>query len=167
MSMVHKISFSMISFVHETLYGIFRDPFKALLSAGIKEGQSVLEVGCGPGFFTIPAGRMVGDKGEVVSIDVNPVAVAHVKQKAEEENLKNIRVMEANASATGLPAESFDLVFVFGLGHAAGGIDPIWKEMYRLLRPGGMLSIEGRQSPGQGLFQYTGREGRIAGYRKC
>jgi D-arabinose 1-dehydrogenase-like Zn-dependent alcohol dehydrogenase len=77
MSHPNRLSFRMMSFVHETLYGLFRDPYKALKAAGLEPGQKVLEVGCGPGHFTIPAAEIVGDKGSVLALDVNPLAVAH------------------------------------------------------------------------------------------
>lgn len=166
MSMREKIGFLMISIVHETLYGLFRDPVRSLTAAGLKASQSVLEVGCGPGFFTIPAARMVGETGRVVSIDVNPEAVSHVREKIRRENIMNINVMEANASDTGFKCHSFDLVFVFGLGHATGGIDSIWKEIHRVLKPEGVLAVEGRQVPLDDLFTRMERMGRITRYRR-
>ena len=41
--------------MHGTMYSLFMKPEKLLIPAGLKENQKVLEVGCGPGFFTIPA----------------------------------------------------------------------------------------------------------------
>jgi len=67
MSRTNKLHFRMMSFVHETLYGLFRDPYKVLKAAGLEPGQRALEVGCGPGFFTIPAARIVGEEGSVLA----------------------------------------------------------------------------------------------------
>jgi len=41
MSRTNKLHFKMMSFVHETLYGLFRDPYKVLRAAGLKPGQRV------------------------------------------------------------------------------------------------------------------------------
>jgi len=92
MSLYDRIHFKMISFVHDTLYGLFVNPYKLLNAAGLKPGQKVLEVGCGPGFFTIPAARIVGEKGRVYALDINPVAVETVRRKIKERGLKNVDV---------------------------------------------------------------------------
>jgi len=129
--------FKAMSFVHETLYGLFRDPHRVLDAAGLEPGQDVLEVGCGPGFFTVPAARIVGEEGSVLALDVNPVAVEHVRQKVEEAGVTNARVMVADAARTELPDRSFDLAFVFGLARPIGDMAAIWAELNRLLRPHG------------------------------
>ena len=46
------------------------DPLKTLQGADIQSGQTILEVGCGAGFFTIPAAQLIGDKGSLVAMDV-------------------------------------------------------------------------------------------------
>jgi ubiquinone/menaquinone biosynthesis C-methylase UbiE len=166
MTRADKINFKMMSLVHERLYGLFRDAHKALRAAGIGAGQQILEVGCGPGFFTIPAAKMVGEKGSVVALDVNPLAVEHVQKKIETEGVTNARTMLANAGRTNLPDERFDLVFVFGFPRREGGLEPIWPELHRVLKPGGVLSVEGRLSPPARLFQAAKRRGRIAQFRK-
>lgn len=166
MSRTNKLHFKMMSFVHETLYGLFRDPYKVLRAAGLEPGQKVLEVGCGPGFFTIPAARIVGEEGSVLAFDINPVAVEHVRRKIEEAGVTNARVIVADATKTDLPAESFDLAFVFGLARPIGDMAAIWAELHRLLKPQGILSIEGRLRPPEQLFRFVKRQGRISQFRK-
>jgi ubiquinone/menaquinone biosynthesis C-methylase UbiE len=162
----NRLSFKMMSFVHETLYGLFRDPYKALKAAGLEPGQQVLEVGCGPGHFTIPAAKIVGDKGSVLALDVNPMAVAHVGQKIEVQHVTNARTMLANAAQTDLPDQSFDLIFIFGFVRPIGDKEAIWAEMHRLLKPDGTLSVEGRLRPPGELFRRARRQRRIGQFRK-
>jgi len=165
-SSANRISFKMMSFVHETLYGLFRDPYKALNAAGLEPGQKVLEVGCGPGFFTIIAARIVGKGGSVLALDVNPFAVEHVRQKIAAAGMTNVKIMLADATRTDLPDQSFDLIFLFGLARPIGDRDIMCIELHRLLRPEGMLSIEGRIRPPFGLFHSVKRQGRISQFRK-
>src|SRR6056297_2600060 len=120
MSVADRVSFTMMSFYHETLYGLFRDPYRVLESAGVSEGQQVLEVGCGPGFFTVPAAEIVGEKGSVHAIDISPVAVNHVKKKVIEYSVDNVTVLQVDADRTEFSQDQFDLVFVFGLARAKG-----------------------------------------------
>ncbi|MBN2516077.1 MAG: class I SAM-dependent methyltransferase [Deltaproteobacteria bacterium] len=162
----NSMNFRMMSFIHETLYGLFRDPYKALNAAGLGPGQEVLEVGCGPGFFTIPAVRIVGEEGSVLAVDVNPLAVEHVRQKIETECVSNAKTLLANAAQTDLPDQSFDLTFLFGLARPMGDMGKIWSELHRLLKPGGILSVEGRLRPPSELFQPVKRQGRISRFRR-
>jgi ubiquinone/menaquinone biosynthesis C-methylase UbiE len=166
MPQTNEVNFRMMSFVHETLYGLFRDPYKALHDAGLEAGQTVLEVGCGPGFFTVPAARIVGDGGAVVALDINPVAVEHVRRKIQQAGVTNAKVVLANAAQTDLPDQGFDLIFVFGFARAVGGMAAIWPELHRLLKPGGTLSVEGRLRPPDRLFEAGQRQGRISQLRK-
>ncbi len=161
-----KISFTMMSLVHETLYGMFRNPRPALIAAGVKPGQRVLEVGCGPGFFTLGAARIVGADGRVVALDLNPYAVRHVQAKAAREQVQNVELMVADAAHTQLADQSFDLVLLFGFARPVGTMAKIWQELHRLLLPGGILAIEGRQRPPSELFERQGRQGRVVQYTK-
>jgi ubiquinone/menaquinone biosynthesis C-methylase UbiE len=167
MSLSDSVHFKMMSFVHETLYNVFRDPYKVLRAAGLESGQSVLEVGCGPGFFTIPAARIVGEKGSVHALDISPLAVQRVQQKIEIEGVTNVETILADAAQTGLPDQSFDLIFVFGLAHPIGDLGNILTELHRLLKPAGTLSVEGRRWPSNGLFYPVKCQGRISQFRKA
>jgi ubiquinone/menaquinone biosynthesis C-methylase UbiE len=160
------MNFKMMSFIHETLYGLFRDANRVLNAAGLEPGQDVLEVGCGPGFFTIPAARIVGESGSVLSLDVNLLAVEHVRRKIEKERVFNVKTMLSNVDQTNLLDQSFDVAFLFGLARPIGDMGKIWSELHRLLKPEGTLSVEGRLRPPKELFQPMKRQGRISRYKR-
>jgi SAM-dependent methyltransferase len=78
------LAFWMISLMHDNpLLPHLKNPYKSLEAAGLRPGQKVMEVGCGPGFFTIPAAKMVGEKGLIYAIDVNRRAMKRVEEKIE------------------------------------------------------------------------------------
>jgi len=138
-----RLSFWTICLMHEgPLMKAFRKPERLLGIAGVAPGKTLVEVGCGPGFFTLPAARMVGDKGLVYALDVNPYAVDRVRKKIEREGLTNVRASLTNAAETGLPDNSVDVVFIFGIRYVAGGLDGVLQEAARILKPGGRLSLE-------------------------
>ena len=138
-----NFAFKMMSLIHDNpLQRIFRNPYGLLKAAGLKSGQKVLEVGCGPGFFTIPAAKIVDEKGAVYALDNHPLAIKRAQEKAKKEGIKNIETILADAKKTGLPDKSIDVTFLFGFVHNTGGLQNILFELYRVLKLGGILSIE-------------------------
>jgi ubiquinone/menaquinone biosynthesis C-methylase UbiE len=142
MSRHDKIEFGIIRFVHETLYELFVNPYSRLSTAGLKQGQKVLEIGCGPGFFTVPAAKIVGNGGFVYALDLNRFAVGHVRRKIEHNSLRNVEVMCADAIKTGLPDASIDVAFLFSVIHAFPDVGEVMKEMHRVLKTDGVMSIQ-------------------------
>ena len=165
-----KFAFWIITLMHDNpLLPIFRNPYKLLKTAGLKPGQKVLEVGCGPGFFTIPAAKIVGDEGVIYAVDVHPLAIKRVQKKIHREEMKNVTPILANASNTGLPDRIIDLAFLFGLRYIAGGLEDVISEIHRILKPEGLLSFEKTRGSEKELiaevetggFAYLGNQRRI------
>ena len=76
---------------------------------GATEGQSTIDVGCGPrGILELLAER-VGPRGRVVGLEVDPVHVAMARELVAEQGLTNVEVIQADARNTGLPPASFDV----------------------------------------------------------
>ncbi|MBN1455463.1 MAG: methyltransferase domain-containing protein [Methanomicrobia archaeon] len=165
-----NFSYRIIEIMHDNrLLPYFREPYKLLEAAGLKQGQHVLDVGCGPGYFTIPAARLVGTKGVVYAVDVHPRAIERVQEKIAAEEITNVTPMLANAAETGLPDNSIDLAFLFGLRYIAGGLEGLLTELHRVLKPGGNLSFEKTRGSTEKMiaeveragFRYTQTKGRI------
>ncbi len=165
-----SIAYWMIQIIHDNpILPLVRNPYKLLDAAGLIKGQTVLEVGCGPGFFTIPAAKIVGDKGHVYTCDIQPRFVARVNKKKEREALRNITPMSINASNTRLSDKSVDLAFLFGLRYIAGGLGNVISELSRILKDQGILSFEKTRGPAREMikeiekagFIYNGKQGRI------
>ena len=79
----------------------FFNPLKTLRGADIHPGQTVLEVGCGTGFFTIPAAQLLGDEGCLVAMDALSGFINQVSKKVQSADLKNVRVVQRDALNTG------------------------------------------------------------------
>jgi ubiquinone/menaquinone biosynthesis C-methylase UbiE len=170
-----NFAFKMITFMHDNpLLPIIRNPYKILKRAGLKSGQNVLEVGCGPGFFTIPAAYIVGKEGKVYAVDTHPLAIERVQNKINKAGINNVSLIHANASDTGLPDQSIDLAFMFGLPYIQGGLDNLLTELYRICKPGATLVFQKSRGSKEKLiaevenkgFNYFEQKGRIFLFRK-
>lgn len=90
-------------------------PTGILEGAGIRPGQDVLEIGCGTGFFTIPAAGLVGDQGHVYAMDPHPLAIEEVTRKIRDAKLANVRLIRADATEAGLASGCVDLALLLGV----------------------------------------------------
>ena len=64
-----------------------------LKEIGIKEGQIILDFGCGAGYYTIPVAKIAGDNGKVYALDKDGNSLDELKNKAKEEKVKNIEII--------------------------------------------------------------------------
>jgi SAM-dependent methyltransferase len=115
---------------------------EALLEAGLKEGMSVADFGCGPGTMTRMLAALVGSSGSVTGIDFHAGQLEEARQLCAMDGLVNTTFVAADACSTGLPQNRFDLVYCrFLLLHL---MDPTscLHEMWRVLKPGGILLVE-------------------------
>ncbi|WXG44146.1 MAG: methyltransferase domain-containing protein [Promethearchaeati archaeon SRVP18_Atabeyarchaeia-1] len=92
----------------------WQDPEAILTDIGVRPGSTFVDVGCGEGFFAIPAAKTVGRKGKVYGIDVYNEAVEHLKQKADREGLGNLYLHVGAAEETVICKGCADIVF-FGI----------------------------------------------------
>jgi ubiquinone/menaquinone biosynthesis C-methylase UbiE len=111
-----------------------------LLAAGISPGKHVLDLGCGIGDVTCWMASQVAPNGSVTGIDLSAEQLAEARHEAAALGVEDlITLLQRNASETGLPPESFDIVFCrFLLCHLNDPLGAL-KEMHQVLKPGGAI----------------------------
>jgi demethylmenaquinone methyltransferase/2-methoxy-6-polyprenyl-1,4-benzoquinol methylase len=126
---------------------------KILRGADIQPGQTVLEVGCGPGFHTVSAAQLIGDQGCLVAMDVLSDYIERVSKKVQAAGIDKVLLFSVIPSPT-LPLNRF------------------LPEMHRVLKPEGTLAVTTfpwvlRSIRGSGLFTYISKRNGVYNFRRC
>jgi ubiquinone/menaquinone biosynthesis C-methylase UbiE len=101
---------------------------KVLDEVDIKPGFHILDYGCGPGSYSLTAAEMVGNSGRVYALDIHPLAIRMVRDKAARKGLTNLVTIHSDC-ATGLPDESIDVALLYDIFHDLSRPDKILVEV--------------------------------------
>ena len=122
----------------------FRDFFlprmNILKEVGIETGFHVLDYGCGPGSYITAAAELVGKSGKIYALDIHQLATQRVQSIASKKQLPNVETICSNCK-TGLPDNSVDVVLLYDTFHNLGNPNGVLEELYRVLKPKGILSL--------------------------
>jgi ubiquinone/menaquinone biosynthesis C-methylase UbiE len=88
-----------------------------LKALGVKPGQTVCDMGCGNGFYTLQLARLVGPKGLVYAVDIQPEMLQMLARNAAEARLANIRPVLGTPIDPRLPAGEIDLMLCVDVYH--------------------------------------------------
>jgi len=121
-----------------TLRSLFKKPERILHEMGLREGQTVLDYGCGIGSFSIPAAKMVGNDGVVYALDIHPHAIKAVEKKIKKKRIANIKTI-LSSRETGLPDESVDVALLYDVFQMISDKAKLLEEVHRVLKSDGIL----------------------------
>jgi predicted methyltransferase len=111
---------------------------------GISAGHTVVDFGCGDGYYTFPAAKVVQPEGRVYALDNDKVTVQKIKRKAAEDLYENIIpiLVPANLSV-GLDQEIADVALLYDVLHyfQESARKDVYAELHRLLKYEGLLSV--------------------------
>lgn len=117
----------------------WQNPEAILASIGLKPGMTFADIGCGGGFFTIPAARITGETGKVYGLDNNPAAIKALQKTADAEGLNNLSLTTGKAEDILFCERCADFVF-FGISfHDFQNQLSVIRNARLMIKPGGRL----------------------------
>ncbi|HEX8997208.1 MAG TPA: class I SAM-dependent methyltransferase [Ktedonobacterales bacterium] len=114
-------------------------PEKLLRELGLRGGMTIADIGCGPGFFTIPAAQIVGPKGVVLAADIQGEMLSAVRSRALEHGLSNVRIVKTNDREIPIPAGICDFALLAFTLHEVEHRASFLHRAARTLKHGGRL----------------------------
>jgi SAM-dependent methyltransferase len=107
----------------------------------LDEGATVLDIGCGAGFDTLLAARMVGPAGRVIAVDMTPAMLERTRGGADQLGLENVEIREGFAEHLPVSDESVDVVISNGVINLTPDKAAVMWEVRRVLKAGGRFQI--------------------------
>jgi len=144
---------------------LLHDP-RRILAGLIGSGETAIDFGCGPGYFTLPMAEMVGPDGLVVAVDLQDAMLDRVRRRAERAGLTSrIRLQRCRADTVGeLPAADFALAFF--MVHEVPDVERFLGELAGALKAGGrFLLVEPRGHVSADAFAATAAIAVASGLR--
>ena len=128
---LHRLGFQHQVWVSEALQGWKQAQFSY--------GQTILDLGCGPGFATIELAYLVGPEGRVIAVDKSEQYLQHLAKLADQHGLKNIEIIQSTVEELELEDNSIDRIYHRWVLAWMDGIDVIVKKMCNSLKSGGKI----------------------------
>lgn len=116
---------------------------------GITPGKNVADIGAGSGWFTVRAAKRVTETGKVYAVDINPEATQYVENRAEKEQLHNVKTVLSKPDDPQLPANSVDAVLLLKTYHEVEKPVVLLRNLRASLRSGAKVGIIDRNGNGE------------------
>ncbi len=118
----------------------WQNPEKILLGLELKKGDIFVDIGCGEGYFALPAARIVGRHGKVFGVDIDPTAITALKNEATREGLNNMFFITGSAEEVIVCEGCADLIF-FGIDlHDFRDPEKVLRNARKMVKPFGRLA---------------------------
>jgi ubiquinone/menaquinone biosynthesis C-methylase UbiE len=114
---------------------------RRILEAHIREGMTVLDLGCGPGFFTTELAKLVGEQGRVIAADLQQGMLDKVAKKIRGTDLeKRVEIHKCQNDLIGI-SQKVDFVLAFWMVHEVPDQDNLFRELKSVMKPDGNIYI--------------------------
>lgn len=118
----------------------FQNPQK-ILGPYIEEGMIVLDVGCGPGFFSTEMAQLAGESGRAIACDLQEGMLNKLRDKIQGTEFENrIRLHKCEENKIGV-SEKIDFVLAFYMVHEVPNQEEFFREIGAMLKPNGRVLI--------------------------
>jgi ubiquinone/menaquinone biosynthesis C-methylase UbiE len=136
-----------------------------ILGSYVQEGITVMDLGCGPGFFSIDMAQLVGESGRVVASDLQEGMLQKLEDKIRGTELEErITLHKCEENRIGL-SENVDFILAFYVAHEICNQHEFFNEVESLLKPSGQIFIvEPPFHVSKSAFEETIRNAQNAGF---
>lgn len=134
----------------------------------INEGDTVVDLGCGPGFFSVEMAKMAGKNGQVIAVDLQPEMLEKVRRKAGKKNVpERIRLHQTPGDKIGLELkQKADFILAFYMIHETPNPAAFLEEAKSLLKKDGkFLVVEPKMHVDQTKYEEMIQVAKNAGFR--
>ncbi|WP_129644956.1 class I SAM-dependent methyltransferase [Peristeroidobacter agariperforans] len=107
----------------------------------IKPGQTVADLGAGSGYYSFRVAPLVGERGSVLAIDVEPRMLRVISERARRDGVKNITTVLGTPSDPNLEPNSVDLLFMVDVYHELEYPFEVMTKVREALKPGGRVAL--------------------------
>lgn len=122
------------------LRNIFLSPKRLIERLEIKHDSTVLEIGPGPGYFSVGVARFLTG-GKLVLADIQQEMLDHAKKRLTKRGLENVEYYRCDGTGFDLPDSTFDTIFMVTVLGEVADKEGYLRECFRMLKSGGILSI--------------------------
>jgi len=122
---------------------LFENPVK-ILGPYVREGMTVVDIGCAMGFFSLPLARMVGANGKVICVDVQEKMIRSLEKRSQKAGLSGrIETLICNNNSLGLDdfEEKIDFALASAVLHEVPDVAGFFSEIHKALKPAGRLFV--------------------------
>ncbi len=116
-------------------------PEETLVKAGIKPGDIFLDIGCGTGYFSLAAARMVGPRGLVYALDVSGVMLADIRSRVASLGIFNIHTLQTARGKLKMPEAEPTIAFLSDVLHEVEDKASFLAALGAALKPGARLAV--------------------------
>jgi ubiquinone/menaquinone biosynthesis C-methylase UbiE len=116
------------------------EPFSILSHSKLKNGMNLIDLGCGTGYFTIPASHIVKN-GLICAIDIQTEMLETLHKNLNKLSIKNIHVIRSELHNLPIKDESLDIALLINALHELQDRQSILEEIYRILKGNGKISV--------------------------
>ena len=134
----------------------------------VSEGQTVIDIGCGLGYFSLGLARMVGKSGRVIAVDLQEEMLERTRQRAARAGLADrIELRQARAERMGI-AEKVSFALAFWMAHEVPDKAAFFREVLDILRlDAHFLLVEPKIHVSASQFDRTVEVAAMAGLKRC
>ena len=112
-----------------------------LTNLGLKKGMTVCDMGCGNGFHSLPIAKLIGEKGTVYGVDIQPEMLKFLRARCEKEGVENITPVLGSIHNPRLPKNTFDLILLVDVYHEFSHPEQMLAAMRAALKPKGVIAL--------------------------